>query len=109
LEADKAEITARFDEAQQILEELRTQTTELKVSQEKQKQQVDDALEAVEKAMEELKESGKRRESDLRSFKADIDMIRELIPKVSIFEMLLILGVGKEQGASKQSTTRPSE
>jgi len=83
LEADKAEVAARFDEAQQVLEEIKAQTAELKESQEKQKQQVDEALEAVEKTVEELRESGRRREADLRSFKSDIDLIRELIPKVS--------------------------
>lgn len=82
LEADKAEVAARFDEAQQILEELKSETTQLREAQEKQKQQIDEALEAVEKAVEEVKESGRRRESDLRSFKADIDAIRELIPRV---------------------------
>jgi peroxin-14 len=88
LEADKAEVAARFDEAQQVLEEIKTQATELKESHEKQKQQVEEALEAVQETVEELKESGKRREADLRSFKSDIDMIRELIPKVCPFFVL---------------------
>jgi peroxin-14 len=83
LESDKALVTAKFDEAQQILETLRAETTELKESQEKQRQQVEEALESVEKASNELKESGIRREADIRGFKADIDAIRELIPKVT--------------------------
>jgi peroxin-14 len=82
LEEDKALVTAKFDEAQQILESLKRETTELKESQEKQRQRVDEALDSVEKAVTELKESGNRRESDIRAFKSDIDAIRELIPKV---------------------------
>lgn len=83
LESDKALVTAKFDEAQQILETLRTETTELKESQEKQRQKVEEALQSVEKAVNELKDSGNRREADIRGFKADIDAIRELIPKVT--------------------------
>jgi len=82
LEADKALVTAKFDEAQQILESLKAETAELKESQEKQRLKVDETLESVEKAVSELRESGYRREADIRGFKADIDAIRELIPKV---------------------------
>ena len=82
LEADKELVTAKFDEAQQILETLKNDTAELKESQEKQRQKVEEALESVEKAVSELKESGNRRETDIRGFKTDIDSIRELIPKV---------------------------
>lgn len=56
----------------------------MKQSQLEQKQKVDEALESVEKAVADLQESGRRRETDLRSFKSDIDSIRELIPKVCI-------------------------
>jgi len=89
LENDKALITAKFDEAQQTLDLLKSQTAELKESQEQQRKKIDEALESVEKAVADLEESGKRREADIRSFKADIDSIRELIPKVpfsSLFE-----------------------
>ena len=84
LESDKALVTARFDEAQQILEALKAETTELKESQEKQRQKVEETLQSVEKAISELQESGNRREADIRGFKADIDAIRELIPRVPI-------------------------
>jgi len=83
LESDKALVTAKFDEAQQILEALAAETAELKESQEKQRQKVEETLQSVEKAVNELQESGNRREADIRGFKADIDNIRELIPKVS--------------------------
>jgi predicted nucleic acid-binding Zn-ribbon protein len=82
LEADKALVTAKFDEAKETLEALRAEATELKESQEKQRKEVEEALESVEKAVSDLRESGKQRESDIRGFKADIDSIRELIPKV---------------------------
>ena len=82
LENDKALITAKFDEAQQTLDLLKSQTAELKESQDQQRKKIEEALESVEKAVEDLQESGKRREADIRSFKADIDTIRELIPKV---------------------------
>lgn len=82
LEADKALVTAKFDEAQQILEALKAETTELKESQEKQRLKVEETLQSVQKAVLELQESGNRRETDIRGFKADIDAIRELIPRV---------------------------
>ena len=97
LEADKALITAKFDEAQQILEALKAETTELKESQEKQRQKVEETLQSVEKAVSELQESGNRREADIRGFKADIDTIRELIPRVHPATSIpLMLGFGKE-------------
>ena len=63
LEADKELVTAKFDEAQEILAALKAETTQLKESQETQRQRVDEALESVEKAVAELRESGTRRES----------------------------------------------
>ena len=85
LESDKELVTAKFDEAQQILETLKNETAEVKLAQEEQKQKVDLALETVGKTVAELQESGRRREADLRAFKSDIDSIRELIPKVPPF------------------------
>lgn len=85
LEADKALVTAKFDEAQQILDSLKAETAQMKESQDKQRQRVDDALESVEKTVTELRESGSRREADIRGFKSDIDSIKELIPKVLFY------------------------
>jgi peroxin-14 len=82
LENDKALVTAKFDEAQQTLDLLKQQTADLKEAQEEQGKKIEEALESVEKAISDLQESGKRREADIRSFKSDIDNIRELIPKV---------------------------
>ena len=87
LESDKALVTGKFDEAQQVLEALKAETAELKESQEKQRQKVEETLQLVEKAVIELQESGNRREADIRGFKADIDAIRELIPKVPTRQM----------------------
>lgn len=87
LEADKALVTAKFDEAQQILETLKADTAELRESQEKQRQKVEEAVDSVEKAVSELKESGNRRDASIRGFKADIDSIRELIPKVQFSQL----------------------
>lgn len=88
LENDKALVTAKFDEAQQTLDLLKIQTAELKEAQEQQSKKIEEALESVEKAVADLQESGKRREADIRSFKSDIDNIRELIPKVTSSPLL---------------------
>jgi predicted nucleic acid-binding Zn-ribbon protein len=90
LENDKALVTAKFDEAQRTLDLLKAEAAELKSSQEKQQQKVGEALESVEKAVRDLRESGSRRESDLRGFKTDIDSIRELIPKVGLVQSVLM-------------------
>jgi peroxin-14 len=90
LETDKALITTKFDEAQRTLDLLKAEAAELKSSQEKQQQKVGEALESVEKAVRDLRESGSRRESDLRGFKTDIDSIRELIPKVGLVQSVLM-------------------
>jgi peroxin-14 len=98
LESDKAIVTAKFDEAQQILDSLKAETAELKEAQEKQIQKVEEALQSVEKAVNDLQESGNRREADIRAFKTDIDSVRELIPRVKRFYLvkMLIIGFGKE-------------
>ena len=101
LEADKALVTAKFDEAQQILETLKADTAELRESQEKQRQQVEEALDLVEKAVSELKESGNRRDASIRGFKADIDSIRELIPKVPFCRLQWKLTVRLWNGIKK--------
>ena len=90
LELDKALVTAKFDEAQEILQSLKTETAELTASQENQRQKVEEALQSLEKAVEASQESGSRREADIRGFKTDLDAIRELIPKVPLhlFETL---------------------
>ena len=84
LESDKALVTARFDEAQEILDTLKAETGQLKESQEKQRQKVEKALQSVETTINGLKESRDKREADLRGFKADIEAIKESISKVCI-------------------------
>ena len=84
MEEDKALVTAGFDEAQKVLDELKAETQQLKESQEEERQKVEAALQDVEAAVQELKAAGKRREDEIRNFKADIDSIKELIPKVPL-------------------------
>ena len=43
----------------------------------------------METALSELRESGNKKEADIRGFKVDIETIREMIPKVAQLEDLI--------------------
>ena len=82
IEQDKAEIGEQYDRLNAVLEQLQIESNELKTTQEEQKTQIEGALKSVDEAVLELKGQTERRESDIRSFKSDIEAIREMVPKV---------------------------
>jgi len=81
LEQDKASIDESFKRAFDLLEQLNTDTTALKASEEARTQRLDNALGEVESVLTSLKESSKRQGDDNRRIEDDVRGLRDLIPK----------------------------
>lgn len=81
LEADKALIDAKFTEAFDLLDNLKTDTAALKAAEEERKNRVDAALAEVETVIESLKDAGKRREEESKRVGDEVRGLRDLIPK----------------------------
>lgn len=81
LEQDKASIDESFKRAFDLLEQLNTDTTALKASEEARTSRLDSALGEVESVLAALKESSKRQGDDNRRIEDDVRGLRDLIPK----------------------------
>ncbi|KAI8937225.1 hypothetical protein NX059_006434 [Plenodomus lindquistii] len=81
LEQDKASVDESFKRAFDLLEQLNTDTTALKASEEARTSRLDDALGEVESVLASLKESSKRQGDDNRRIEDDVRGLRDLIPK----------------------------
>lgn len=81
LESDKAAIDAKFNEAFDLLDTLKTDTAALKAAEEERKTRVDAALEEVESVVQSLKDAGKRREDESKRVGDEVRGLRDLIPK----------------------------
>jgi peroxin-14 len=81
LEQDKASIDESFKRAFDLLEQLNTDTTALKASEEARTSRLDTALGEVESVLTSLKDSSKRQGDDNRRIEDDVRGLRDLIPK----------------------------
>jgi peroxin-14 len=81
LEQDKASIDESFKRAFDLLEQLNTDTTALKASEEARTSRLDNALGEVESVLSSLKESSRRHNDDNRRIEDDVRGLRDLIPK----------------------------
>jgi peroxin-14 len=81
LEQDKASVDESFKRAFDLLEQLNTDTTALKASEEARTTRLDDALGEVESVLASLKDSSKRQGDDNRRIEDDVRGLRDLIPK----------------------------
>ncbi|KAF2852185.1 hypothetical protein T440DRAFT_420948 [Plenodomus tracheiphilus IPT5] len=81
LEQDKASVDESFKRAFDLLEQLNTDTSALKASEEARTSRLDDALGEVESVLASLKESSKRQGDDNRRIEDDVRGLRDLIPK----------------------------
>ncbi|KAF1974802.1 hypothetical protein BU23DRAFT_553047 [Bimuria novae-zelandiae CBS 107.79] len=81
LEQDKASIDESFKRAFDLLEQLNTDTSALKASEEARTTRLDNALGEMESVLAGLKESSKRQGDDNRRIEDDVRGLRDLIPK----------------------------
>ncbi|KKY13486.1 putative peroxisomal membrane anchor protein [Diplodia seriata] len=81
LEQDKKSIDESFEKAFALLDQLNTDTTALKASEEARTQRLDSAVTEMESVMDSLKDSLKRRDADSCRLEDDVRGLRDLIPK----------------------------
>lgn len=81
LEQDKASIDASFDKAFALLDQLATDTEELKSSERARTERLDQALSEVESVISHMKDATKRRDDEVRRTNDSVSSLRDLIPK----------------------------
>lgn len=81
LEQDKASIDESFKRAFDLLDQLNTDTSALKASEEARTTRLDNALGEMESVLASLKESSRRQGDDNRRIEDDVRGLRDLIPK----------------------------
>ncbi|OCL06022.1 hypothetical protein AOQ84DRAFT_343941 [Glonium stellatum] len=81
LAQDKASIDESFTRAFTLLDQLNTDTTALKASEDARTNRLDTALSEMESVLGSLKEASKRQGDDNRRVEDDVRSLRELIPK----------------------------
>ena len=81
LEQDKASIDASFDKAFALLDQLATDTQELKEAESARKERLDSALAEVESVIGKMKEANENRELEAKRIAREIEEIKEQIPQ----------------------------
>lgn len=81
LEQDKASIDASFDKAFALLDQLATDTEELKASEKTRTERLDQALSEVEGVVGQMKDATRRRDDEIRRTNDEVRSLRDLIPK----------------------------
>ena len=81
LEQDKASIDASFDKAFALLDQLATDTQELKDAENARKERLDHALAEVESVIGKMKEANENRELEAKRMAREIEEIKDQIPQ----------------------------
>ena len=78
-------LTAKYDEAAAVLAQLQADSQELKASMTQQQEKVDQGLGAVKEAVSEMRLADQERTETIKTCKEEIDAIKDMLPKVSLF------------------------
>lgn len=81
LEQDKAGIDASFDKAFALLDQLATDTADLKAAEASRKERLDTALGEVESVIARMKTANDEREIEAKRIAREIQELRDLVPK----------------------------
>jgi len=81
LEQDKSAVDEQFQKAFALLDQLSTDTTTLKSTEEQRTQRLDTALNELEAVLSSLKDSDRRRDDDARRTADEVRGLRDLIPR----------------------------
>ncbi|KAI4724707.1 peroxin 14 [Aureobasidium sp. EXF-10728] len=80
LEQDKAAVDASFDKAFALLDQLATDTQDLKASEQARTDKLDTALSEVESVISQLKDASRRRDDEGRRLNDEIRGLKDMIP-----------------------------
>jgi peroxin-14 len=83
-ESDSAELTAQFDAVAASLKEIQEDTTSMRTAAEEQKRTVEQSVQEVDASVKELKSGEMKTRDELREIRAEVDSIRELLPRVRV-------------------------
>ncbi|KAL1311260.1 hypothetical protein AAFC00_001449 [Neodothiora populina] len=83
LEQDKASVDAQFDKAFALLDQLATDTEELKKSEQDRTERLDAALAEVESVIGQMKEASRRRDDEGRRIGDDLRVLKDMIPRAT--------------------------
>ncbi|KAM0721182.1 hypothetical protein Q7P37_003469 [Cladosporium fusiforme] len=103
IEQDKASIDASFDKAFALLDQLASDTQELKDAEKTRTERLDKALSEVESVIGKMKEANEARETESRRMAREMNELREQIPKAIEKEKEGTDGRLKELGAEMKS------
>lgn len=81
LEQDKAGVDASFDKAFALLDQLATDTADLKSAEAARKERLDSALGEVESVMQRMKTANDEREIEAKRIAREVQELRDLVPK----------------------------
>jgi peroxin-14 len=81
LEADKASIDSSFERAFALLDQLSTDTAELKEAEKARSERLDTVLQDVESVLQKLRSGEEEREVEGKRVARELEGIRELVPK----------------------------
>ncbi|KAK9494678.1 peroxisomal membrane anchor protein conserved region-domain-containing protein [Lipomyces doorenjongii] len=81
LEADKAAVSAEFARAEELLQQLQSETEALKEAEKRRVESVDQAVEELHKVIEEANTQLESREREMRQLQAEIENVRDELPK----------------------------
>lgn len=81
LESDKAGIDASFDKAFALLDQLATDTADLKSAEAARKERLDNALGEVESVLARMKTANDEREIEAKRIAREMQELRDLVPK----------------------------
>ncbi|CAN6674697.1 peroxisomal membrane protein Pex14p [Trichomonascus vanleenenianus] len=81
LEADKEALSAEFDRVQTLLEQLESDTKEMKEAELEREAKFSVMMEDVEKAVESVKVQTTQRDSDMKLIKSQVESIKDSLPR----------------------------
>ncbi|KAK9353472.1 peroxisomal membrane anchor protein conserved region-domain-containing protein [Lipomyces doorenjongii] len=81
LEADKEAVSAEFARAEELLQQLQSETEALKEAEKRRVESVDQAVEELHKVIEEANTQLESREREMRQLQAEIENVRDELPK----------------------------
>ncbi|TDL28725.1 hypothetical protein BD410DRAFT_760268 [Rickenella mellea] len=81
-EADRDALTAQFDAAEALLQEIQAETSAVRKAVDEQKEKVDKVTQDVETAVTEMREGDQRNRDEIREIRDEVNAIREMLPKM---------------------------
>lgn len=89
-EADRDALTAQFDAAEALLQELQAESKAVRFAVEEQKERIDLTVQEVESVVKEMREGESRTRDEMREVREEVHSIRDMLPKVRFPSLQII-------------------